>query len=908
MNSIHDSIKSIWRIVCAFVLVAIAGSLAMTSIARADTTTSKSNIYAQECLNKGVPLPPVWGAKNNFWKYSGQLSASEVFVEPAQPTDIYYFVSTAQNNAYYQSGAELHLPSNKTNPLGVCMMAIRKSPTTQTCGTQTGLNFTESFQVICQGTNGNACFWNLKKGNTIPWSQESPGKALLPPYSSNTTAGSGPQCYKTTTNTSNGGNGRLTDWKIHGFNQPAFDLYITQWDGDVEGLDARSNDIPTWVGGTSLVGNNEGVCTACHAGENVFINHPGTATDINPRSEGKKTSEVPVGHYFPSSWPNPIVPHSDPATGGGAWPQNTAPADYSKYTAASPASACFSCHTQSGSGGRFPKIHDLAPVTPSKNYCNKVFNPSVMRTIGTANGSMPPSKPAPPADKVGKKSYDYDLFASSIWNHVCASAVAPLAGIDGLTTAKDPDRTQIHKSSYQSGIHQHSFTGRNLPSSGTFNSNDKICVDGFVSNTGNQTPSQVMMEFYAPNGGGEWEHRAYWGANIIGPAWYGASGAGNVQVSSNATPNGIGRWTPYCVTASSIGMGGKSASGMRFTLSNGSMWWGNVYRYLNGSGSPRILFTASQASSTTLSADAADFWQITSTPAFLYWNPASWNGFTFGSSSKPYGYSDQVGNINLGSVQDNYCYMNSFYFAAEDEIAVSLLGGGSYAPWSLGGWSNAPSGRSAIGANCVPWKEMVSVATRVKMGASFPPVAINGEWKNGNYNYGPSPDPTLIGGSPSTNVCVLDGLWESFNTLPGFTASISIAGTGSTDAASGWFAVNKIPDGLVACTDVGLGKLSPVPASAYTRGKTNWYALNSGSSVDVSKQTGSGNNANNQFCYLVGIETKDAVSDANVNLVVADGSNSYADSTGATIPAGRWVAYGGNGVSRARIACQSVPY
>lgn len=907
MNGTYESMN-IWRVVCALALM--VGSLAMTSTASADATTNKSANYTEECITKGVPLPPVWGEEFGFWKYAGQLSTSEVFTGTPTPTDIYYFLSAPKNadGSTNQDWGNANLAGELrlggANPEGVCMAAIRKAPNTHTCGGVSGLNYSESFGVICQGKNGNTCFWALKPGNTIPWSQDNPGRALLPPYTSGfqqpAGKGSGPQCYKVSAYPE----GKLTDWK-NNVNRQTFDLYIVQRGSDSEGIfDNRTetNSFPTWVGGASLVGNKEGPCTVCHAGENMFINHPGTATDINPLSAGRKTSTIPLSHYFPTTWPNPIIPSLDANTGNLPWPQNPAPPSH--YNAHFSSSACFTCHAKGQQGGRFPKIADLSNFNNEHNYCQRVLYPSITRT-GSNNGAMPPG--------AGSRAYDTDSFSKAMWDNLCTTGKTPRSAENGVNTARDFYTSKIHKSSFQSGPHEHSFTGKYMPSESTvFDAKDRICVDGFVSHTGGQTPEQIMLQFYAPNGGGDWAHRAFWGANKIGPAW-GLPAVGrpeNFQAGTRVTPKGIGYWTPYCVTAGSVGLDRKYITGISFALYGGSMWWGNVYRYKKGVGIPETLFTTPL--DLPRSASGGDFWNVVSTPAWMYWNPASWSPYTFGAGSEgSYGTPDQFGNVNLGAYKDNYCYVNSLAHKGGDRISLEIKGqGGEW--WSLG--SDFSATQSMIGANCFPWREMVSSTIRNQ--TTIPPTlnsGIQSAWNNtgGAGSRNPDPPTVLAGGSPATNLCVLNGLNGSFSTTG--WSYLTVWGAGWSDnGASAWYWDNQTPKGRTTCANVGMDKLSPAPASAFTRGKVTWHHLNqnwsgSGGSIDISALSGSGKDANNQFCYLAGVEPYAATGTPSVYLAVADGTSTYTNSSGGIIPAGRWIVWGQGGMSYVRVGCQSVP-
>ncbi len=93
-----------------------------------------------------------------------------------------------------------------------------------------------------------------------------------------------------------------------------------------------------------------GTCTACHAGENPYIVHPGTALE--------------TASEFADDWYKPLVHPS--------WPQNPGPSDLLVTVmpdAATPAAAnagCLSCHRQgAGRAGRFPTISKHLDM----NYC-----------------------------------------------------------------------------------------------------------------------------------------------------------------------------------------------------------------------------------------------------------------------------------------------------------------------------------------------------------------------------------------------------------------------------------------------------------------------------------------------------------------------------------------------------------
>lgn len=180
---------------------------------------------------------------------------------------------------------------------------------------------------------------------------------------------------------------------------------------------------PRWVGGAGLPGsavdsNGEGVCSDCHAGDNAFVNHPGTATDILAASTNKwgDAKHLPAREYwFPSRWPEPIVPVFDSETHG-PWPQNPGPGPSSHE-----GSVCFGCHVKSRVGGRFPSVSDQLP-----GYCERVFATATNRTnpvgaCASGDGSCPTGA-MPPAGHTPSPSYPKDPFARYARDVACHAA------------------------------------------------------------------------------------------------------------------------------------------------------------------------------------------------------------------------------------------------------------------------------------------------------------------------------------------------------------------------------------------------------------------------------------------------------------------------------------------------------
>jgi len=78
-------------------------------------------------------------------------------------------------------------------------------------------------------------------------------------------------------------------------------------------------------------------------------------------------------------------------------------------------------------------------------------------------------------------------------------------------------------------------------------------------------PSEIMLQW---NDGSSWEHRAYWGADMLG---YGVE---NTASRHYAGPlPAAGQWVQLKVPTSQVGLEGSTVSGMGFSLYNGGATW-----------------------------------------------------------------------------------------------------------------------------------------------------------------------------------------------------------------------------------------------------------------------------------------------------------------------------------------------
>jgi hypothetical protein len=77
-------------------------------------------------------------------------------------------------------------------------------------------------------------------------------------------------------------------------------------------------------------------------------------------------------------------------------------------------------------------------------------------------------------------------------------------------------------------------------------------------------PAEVMLQW----NDGSWEHRAYWGANLIG-----LGTNGTVSRRYIGPLPAAGQWVRLVVPAARVGLEGSTLNGMAYTLFSGHATW-----------------------------------------------------------------------------------------------------------------------------------------------------------------------------------------------------------------------------------------------------------------------------------------------------------------------------------------------
>ena len=113
-----------------------------------------------------------------------------------------------------------------------------------------------------------------------------------------------------------------------------------------------------------------------------------------------------------------------------------------------------------------------------------------------------------------------------------------------------------HRSALRGGTHQHFFEA--ATETLAVAAGDRLFA--WVHLDPENPPRTLMLQWHA----GNWEHRAYWGENLI--AWGADGSVGRVRAGDLPT---VGEWVQLSLPAALVGLAGQLVDGMAFTLYDG---------------------------------------------------------------------------------------------------------------------------------------------------------------------------------------------------------------------------------------------------------------------------------------------------------------------------------------------------
>ena len=205
------------------------------------------------------------------------------------------------------------------------------------------------------------------------------------------------------------------------------------------------------------------------------------------------------------------------------------------------ASGQYSCVVPQGwSGTVTPSLSGHTFVPSSRGFSNVAVNQSAQNYAGTLSADTVWVEDALPAGATAAGNLEG-------WSWVSANP-APFSG------------NLAHQSALVSGRHQHYFYNTTSPLSVA--TGDTLFAYVYLDPV--NPPSQVMLQW----NDGQWEHRAYWGANVI--PW-GVNGTASRRYMGALPP--AGQWVRLEVPAALVGLEGRSINGMAFTLQDGRATW-----------------------------------------------------------------------------------------------------------------------------------------------------------------------------------------------------------------------------------------------------------------------------------------------------------------------------------------------
>jgi hypothetical protein len=184
--------------------------------------------------------------------------------------------------------------------------------------------------------------------------------------------------------------------------------------------------------------------------------------------------------------------------------------------------------------------------------------------------SFTPASRAYSTVSANQASQDYaaaNLAATTVWVEDALPTGAIAGGNEAWTwISANPapySGAKSHQSALVAGEHQHLFT--NATSTLTPNTGDILFAYVYLDPA--NPPREIMLKW----NDGTWEHRAYWGENLM---LYGVNGAASRRYMG-PLPS-AGQWALLQVPASDVGLENRVVTGMAFALYNGRAAWDYV--------------------------------------------------------------------------------------------------------------------------------------------------------------------------------------------------------------------------------------------------------------------------------------------------------------------------------------------
>ena len=284
--------------------------------------------------------------------------------------------------------------------------------------------------------------------------------------------------------------------------------------------------------------------------------------------------------------------------------------------------------------------------------------------------------------------------AAGVWVEDAVPAGATLAGTEGWSwVSSNPapySGSLAHQSALQSGLHQHYFY--NATTTLSVAAGDTLFAYVYLDPA--NPPQEVMLQW----NDGTWEHRAYWGANLIG---WGTDGT--VSRRYMGPLPAAGQWALLAVPASQVGLEGHTLNGMAYTLYDGRATWDYA-----GKLSATVWLDDAAPAGATLAGTGEGWSWVSSNPAPFSGARAHQSALLSGLHQHYFYNATSTLSVAVGDTLFAYVYLDP----ANPPSEVMLQ-------WNDGNWEH----RAYWGANLIAWGTDGTVSRRY-MG----PLPAAGQW------------------------------------------------------------------------------------------------------------------------------------------------------------------------------------
>jgi hypothetical protein len=181
-------------------------------------------------------------------------------------------------------------------------------------------------------------------------------------------------------------------------------------------------------------------------------------------------------------------------------------------------------------------------------------------------------------------------------------------------------------------------------------------------------PSEIMLSFGTTEASNYWEHRAYWGSNLI------ADGIdGSVARTNMGSMPASGTWVRLEVAASKVGLEGKTLEGLGFTCYNGQATWDHSGKVdtSGGGGSGAVWVEDALPTGGAALGGSNEPWNwVSANPTPFSGNLAHQQGNINGRHDQAFYWATSTLAVNPGDVLVTYVYLNPG--SAPSEIMLSF--------------------------------------------------------------------------------------------------------------------------------------------------------------------------------------------------------------------------------------------